>query len=108
MSDILGHLVVTSDHLPAMLPLAAGTTLPALNAGFLCVISSLATFRNPLVTSPLLMSAKSAAAPPAGTAADFVGGGGASCGGGGGGGGGGGAPPGEAAEPLGAVYWDGS
>ena len=64
---------------------AAGTTLPALNAGFLCVISLLSTFRRPLVTSsPRLSSAKTAAAPPG------VGPGSVAEGGGGGGGGGGG------------------
>jgi hypothetical protein len=47
----------------------AGTTLLALSAGFLCVISLLSTLRNPLVTSsPRLSCAKTAAAPPAGAA----------------------------------------
>ena len=63
----------------------AGITLPALSAGFLCVISLLSTFRRPLVTSsPRLSSAKTAAAPPG------VGPGSVAEGGGGGGGGGGG------------------
>lgn len=62
----------------------AGTTLLALNAGFLCVISLLSTLRNPLVTSsPRLSCAKTAAAPPAGAAGLALG-----TGGGGGGGGG--------------------
>ena len=47
----------------------AGTTLLALSAGFLCVISLLSTLRSPLVTSsPRLSWAKTAAAPPAGAA----------------------------------------
>ena len=47
----------------------AGTTLLALSAGFLCVISLLSTLRSPLVTSsPRLSCAKTAAAPPAGAA----------------------------------------
>lgn len=71
----------------------SGTALPALNDGFLCVISLLSTLRKPCVTaSPLFSSAKTAAAPPAGafplTNA------------GGGGGGGGGGPP-----TTGGVYW---
>jgi hypothetical protein len=57
----------------------AGTTLVALSAGFLCVISLLSTLRSPLVTSsPRLSCAKTAAAPPAGAAglASGTGGGG--------------------------------
>lgn len=75
----------------------AGTTLLALKAGFLWVISLLSTFLRPRVTSePLLRSANSAAWPPAGAAgAEPAGGGGGGPGGGGGGGGGGG-PPAEA------------
>ena len=60
----------------------AGTTLLALSAGFLCVISLLSTLRSPLVTSsPRLSCAKTAAAPPAGAAGMVLG-----TGGGGGGG----------------------
>lgn len=56
--------------------------LPALSAGFLCVISLLSTFLKPFVTSsPRLSSAKTAATPPPGAGA-------AEAGGGGGGGGG--------------------
>ena len=65
----------------------AGTTLLALSAGFLCVISLLSTLRSPLVTSsPRLSCAKTAAAPPAGAAGLALGG---AAGGGGGRGGGG-------------------
>lgn len=43
-----------------------GTVFPALNDGFLCVISLLSTFLRPLVTSsPRLSSANTAATPPA-------------------------------------------
>lgn len=46
-----------------------GTVCPALNDGFLCVISLLSTFLRPLVTSsPRLSSANTAATPPAGGA----------------------------------------
>ena len=63
----------------------AGTTLLALSAGFLCVISLLSTLRSPLVTSsPRLSWAKTAAAPLAGAVTLASG-----TGGGGGGGGGG-------------------
>lgn len=73
----------------------AGTTLDALNAGFLCVISLLSTLRKPFVTSsPRLSSAKTALIPPAAGAGAAAGGGGGAMGGGGGGGGG--------AEPTGA------
>lgn len=80
-----GFLIADPDEL-------AGTTLEALNAGFLCVISLLSTLRRPFVTSsPLLSSANTAfIPPPAGAGAPAGGGGGAT--GGGGGGGGGGAP----------------
>ena len=68
----------------------AGTTLVALSAGFLCVISLLSTLRSPLVTSsPRLSCAKTAAAPPAPPAGVA---GLADSGGGGGGGGTEGAP----------------
>ena len=69
---------------------AAGTVLPARNAGFLCVISLLSTLRRPLVTSaPRFRSAKTAATPPAdGAGAGTAAGGGGGPGGGGGGGGG--------------------
>ena len=79
---------------------AAGTVLPARNAGFLCVISLLSTLRKPLVTSePLFKSANTAPMPPAGADVEAGGGGGAA-GAGGGGGGGGGAPPGGAGVPT--------
>jgi len=68
----------------------AGTTLLALSAGFLCVISLLSTLRSPLVTSsPRLSCAKTAAAPPAGAAGLAAAGLASGTGGGGGGGGGG-------------------
>lgn len=88
-----------TNHTPAAGEVEAGTTLLALNAGFLWVISLLSTFLSPFVTSaPLLRSANSAAWPPAGAAgADPAGGGGGGPGGGGGGGGGGGPPAGAAA-----------
>ena len=61
----------------------AGTTLLALSAGFLCVISLLSTLRSPLVTSsPRLSCAKTAAAPPAGAAGLALGAGGEGGGGG--------------------------
>ena len=70
--------------------MAAGTTLLALSAGFLCVISLLSTLRSPFVTSsPRFSSANTAAAAPAGAGELAAG---AAAGGGGGGGGGGGAP----------------
>lgn len=87
---------------PDGLEVEAGTTLLALNAGFLWVISLLSTLRKPFVTaSPRLSSANSAAAPTAGAAAAA---GGAAAGGGGGGGGGGGAPLAGAAFAC-AWYW---
>jgi hypothetical protein len=74
----------------------AGTTLLALNAGFLCVISLLSTLRSPLVTSsPRLSCAKTAAAPPAGAAGLALGTGG---------GGGGGARGAEEAPVIEALY----
>ena len=76
-------------------PMLEGTVLPALNDGFLCVISLLSTFLRFLVTSaPRLSSAKTADTPPAAGAGAETGGGG----GPGGGGGGGGGPPAAGAE----------
>ena len=86
----------------------AGTTLLALNAGFLCVISLLSTLRNPFVTSsPLFSSAKTADGPTTGDGAAevdtvFIVGGG---GGGGGGGSGGGAPAGGIGVAAAAAWY---
>jgi hypothetical protein len=86
---------------------AAGTTLLALKAGFLCVISLLSTLRSPFVTSsPRFSSAKTAAAPPAGEGAtEFTAGVVTMDGGGGGGGGGGGAPAEVDDAATAAVAW---
>jgi len=83
-----------------------GTVEDARNAGFLCVISLLSTFRKFFVTSePRLSSANTAETPPPPAAgAGRVGGGGGP--GGGGGGGGGGAPPLAAAGGAAALYWE--
>jgi hypothetical protein len=52
--------------IPEAEPEVLGTTLPALSAGFLCVISLFSTFLKPLVTaSPRLRSAKTFATFPA-------------------------------------------
>ena len=80
MSRSVGCAPVGDDD-PAVL----GTTGDARNAGFLCVISLLSTFRRPFVTSsPRLSSANTAATPPpaAAGAGDTAGGGGGPGGGG--------------------------
>lgn len=83
----------------------AGTTLLALSAGFLCVISLLSTLRRPFVTSsPRLSSLNTAPIPTEAGAAPEAAAGGGGATGGGGGGGGGGAPPVGAAVEVAALY----